>query len=59
MILARDNREKQKEPIDLRIFAEAAAAMRATTDRQLLADWLRDTAIEFPYVRNLVENKTP
>ncbi len=52
--LATDNWAVQREPADLRILAEAAAATGDSTAKATVRQWLADTGLEYPVVAALV-----
>ena len=51
--LARDNWALQREPADLRILAEAAAATDDAEARATVRAWLAETGLEYPLVAQL------
>lgn len=53
--LARENWRVQREPADLRILAEAAAAMNDGDALQTVRRWLADNRLEYPRVAALTE----
>ena len=52
--LAQENWSVQREPADLRILAEAAAAMGDATAKNIVRAWLVQTRLEYPKVAALV-----
>ena len=56
--LARDNWNVQREPADLRILAEAAAATKDAAALQLVRDWLAETRLEYAAVDRLVNARS-
>ncbi len=52
--LATENWAVQREPADLRVLAEAAAATNDATARSTVRQWLTDTGLEYPAVAALV-----
>jgi hypothetical protein len=52
--LARENWNVQREPADLRVLAEAAAAANDAAARQTARDWLAHTGLEYQAVAALV-----
>ena len=52
--LARENWAVQREPADLRILAEAAAATGDATAKNVVREWLAQTRLEYPKVAALV-----
>jgi hypothetical protein len=54
LALALDNWKTQREPADLRVLAEAAAAARDANALALVAEWLAQTRFEYPAVATLV-----
>jgi len=52
------NWQVQREPADLRILAEAAAASRDAATLKLVRTWLADTGFEFPAVAAVVGTST-
>jgi uncharacterized protein (TIGR02996 family) len=48
--LARENWSVQREPADLRILAEAAAATGDATAKSVVREWLAQTRLEYPKV---------
>ncbi len=55
LALARENWDVQREPADLRILAEAAAAAKDAATMQLVRDWLATTRLEYAAVRRLAD----
>jgi len=55
LMLALDNWKLQREPSDLRILAEAAAAAGDSGARDTVRRWLAETGIEYPAVARMVE----
>lgn len=53
--LARANWTVQREPADLRILAEAAAATKDAAALQLVRDWLATTRLEYAAVTRLMQ----
>jgi hypothetical protein len=51
--LARDNWAVQREPADLRVLAEAAAAAGDTAAQATVREWLAQTGLEYPAVAKL------
>lgn len=54
--LARENWSVQREPADLRILAEAAAATGDAGARDTVKRWLADSGLEYPAVAALVKD---
>jgi tetratricopeptide (TPR) repeat protein len=54
LTLALDNWKVQREPADLRILAEAAAATGNATAAGMVKQWLAETGFEYPAVAALV-----
>jgi len=52
--LATENWAVQREPADLRVLAEAAAATGDATAKATVRQWLTDTGLEYPVVAALV-----
>lgn len=52
--LASENWMVQREPADLRVLAEAAAATGDTAAKSTVRQWLADTGLEYPAVAALV-----
>src|SRR4029077_19086041 len=52
--LARENWNVQREPADLRVLAEAAAATGDPGAREAVRQWLAQTGLEYPAVAALV-----
>jgi hypothetical protein len=50
LALASDNWQVQREPADLRILAEAAAATRDAVAAETVREWLARTGLEYPAV---------
>jgi hypothetical protein len=53
--LASENWMVQREPADLRVLAEAAAATGDAAAKSTVRQWLADTGLEYPAVAALVE----
>src|SRR5258706_13296856 len=53
--LALDNWNVQREPADLRVLAEAAAATGDPGAKEIVRQWLAQTGLEYPAVAALVE----
>ena len=53
--LARENWNVQREPADLRVLAEAAAATGDPAARETVRQWLAQTGLEYPAVATLVD----
>lgn len=58
LVLARDNWRVQREPADLRILAETAAASRDAEALETVRRWLTETRLEYPAVAALVQGGT-
>ena len=54
LVLARDNWRVQREPADLRILAETAAATSDAEALETVRRWLTETGLEYPAVAALV-----
>jgi hypothetical protein len=52
--LATENWAVQREPADLRVLAEAAAATDDATAKSTVRQWLAETGLEYPAVAALV-----
>ena len=59
LALALDNWKVQREPADLRILAEAAAATGDAAALGIVKQWLAESGLEYPAVAALVGAKTP
>lgn len=57
--LARENWDAQREPADLRILAEAAAAVKDAAAMGTVRAWLAQTGLEYPRVARLVADGGP
>jgi hypothetical protein len=53
--LARENWNVQREPADLRVLAEAAAATGDSGAKETVRQWLAQTGLEYPAVAKLVD----
>ena len=59
LALALDNWKVQREPADLRILAEAAAATGDVAALGIVKRWLAESGLEYPAVAALVVSRTP
>jgi hypothetical protein len=59
LVLALNNWKAQREPADLRILAEAAAATGDAAALSIVKRWLAETGIEYPRVAALAAGKGP
>jgi tetratricopeptide (TPR) repeat protein len=59
LALALENWNVQREPADLRILAEAAAATGDAAALGVVKQWLTETGLEYPAVAALVAGKAP
>jgi hypothetical protein len=53
--LALENWKVQREPADLRVLAEAAAATGDSSAKEIVRQWLAQTGLEYPVVAALVD----
>jgi hypothetical protein len=53
--LARENWNVQREPADLRVLAEAAAATGDPAAKETVRQWLAQTGLEYPAVAALID----
>src|SRR5262249_24057475 len=54
LVLARDNWRVQREPADLRILAETAAATRDVEAANMVKRWMKEIGLEYPMAGALV-----
>jgi hypothetical protein len=59
LALALDNWKVQREPADLRILAEAAAATEDAAALGIVRQWLAQSGLEYPAIAVLVVSKAP
>ena len=59
LALALDNWKVQREPADLRILAEAAAATSDAAALGIVKQWLGESVLEYPPVAALVVSRAP